>query len=34
MLNVCNQELWYVAHLKKIEALIVFPWVTFISLTI
>ena len=22
MLNVCNQQLWHIAHLKKIEALI------------
>ena len=34
MLNVCNYQLWYVAHLKKIEALIASPWVTFIGLTI
>ena len=34
MLNVCNQQLWHTAHLKKIEALITSSWVTFISLTI
>ena len=34
VLNVCNQQLWHIAHLKKIEALITSSWVTFISLTI